>query len=252
MQVEILSRVRHPNLITLFGACPESRSLIYEYIDNGSLEDHLSNPAKTCSLPWQTRIRIAIDICSALMFLHANSGCNVHGNLKPSNILLDAHFVTKISEFGIFNLVSQDKNSSTLHTTNPEDLEYIDPESLETGELTTDSDVYSFGMVLLRLLTARPATGAVRDVNCALQKGKLDSILDISAGDWPLKQAKKLASLALKCCEDDCRDRPDLISEIWPVLEPMRELCSTSSSMDSGSQRKIPSHFVCPIFQVIN
>lgn len=248
-EVEVLSRVRHPNLITLFGACPESRSLIYEYIDNGSLEDYLSDPAKTCSLPWQTRIRIALEICSALVFLHANSSCNVHGNLKPSNILLDANFVTKISDFGISNLMPQNENHLGLHTNNPENLCYMDPESLEYGELTTESDVYSFGVVLLRLLTARPATGVVRDVRCALERGNLESILDMSAGDWPLGQAKKLVRLALKCCEKDSMDRSDLESEVLAVLEPMRELCTTTSSVDSGSQRKIPSPFVCPIFQ---
>lgn len=245
--------MRHPNLVTLFGACPESRSLIYEYIDNGSLEDYLSNPAKACSLLWQTRIGIAIDTCSALMFLHANTNCNVHGNLKPSNILLDAHFVTKISEFGISNLVSRNENRLILHTSNPKDIEYMDPESLETGDFTTESDVYSFGMVLLRLLTAREAAGAVRDVKCALERGKLDSVLDMSAGEWPLGLAKKLVILALKCCEKDSMDRPDLVSQVWAVLEPMREVCSASasSSVNSGSQRKIPSHFVCPIVQVI-
>ncbi|KAG6413969.1 hypothetical protein SASPL_126685 [Salvia splendens] len=249
IEVEILSRVRHPNLVTLFGACPESRSLIYEYIDNDSLEVYLSNPAKACSLPWQTRIRIAIETCAALMFLHANSSCNVHGNLKPSNILLDVHFVTKISEFGISNLVSQNENRLNLYTSDPKDLEYIDPESLETGELTPESDVFSFGMVLIRLLTARAARGALRDVKCALERGKLDSILDMSAGEWPLGIAKKLANLALKCCENDSMDRPDLVSQVWAILEPMRELCSASSSVDSGSKRKIPSHFVCPIIQ---
>ncbi|KAI3458134.1 hypothetical protein Pfo_014797 [Paulownia fortunei] len=260
-ETEVLCRVRHPNLVTLIGACPESRSLIYEYIENGSLEDYLSSLAKTCSLSWQTRIRIAIDTCSALLFLHANNSCSVHGNLKPSNILLDANFVTKISDFGIRNLISENENPSSLHTfcskNDPEKLAYMDPEFFEDGELTTESDVYSFGVVLLRLLTARPAMGVVRDVKCALERGKLDSVLDMSAGDWPLGQAKQLANLALRCCQKDRMDRPDLVSEVWAVLEPMRELCnlsqltSISSCMDSRSQHKIPSHFLCPIFQEV-
>lgn len=250
--MEVLSRVRHPNLATAIGACTESRSLIYEYIDNGSLEDYLSTPAKTFSLLWQTRIRISIDMCNALMFLHANNTCNVHGNLKPSNILLDSNFVTKITDFGIFNLVSHNENPLTFHTNDPEKLAYVGPEFLENGELTSESDVYSFGVVLLRLLTARPASAVVRDVKCALERGNLDSVLDMSAGEWPLEHAEQLSYLALRCCEKDPMDRPDLVSEVWAVIEPMRELCSISSSMDSKSQRRIPSHFVCPIYQVIH
>ncbi|KAK4431478.1 U-box domain-containing protein 32 [Sesamum alatum] len=260
-EVEFLSRVRHPNLVTLIGACPESRSLVYEYIENGSLEDYLSGRAKSGSLSWQSRIKIAIDICSAILFLHANNTCYVHGNLKPSDILLDANFVTKISDFGINNLISENENPSGFHTlgskNDPEKLAYMDPESFENGKLTTESDVYSFGVVLLRLLTARPATSVIRDVNCAMERGNLDAVLDTSAGDWPLRQAKQLANLALRCCEKDPMDRPDLASEIWTVLEPMRELCtssqltSASSCMDSRSQHKIPSHFVCPIYQEV-
>ncbi|KAL9163310.1 hypothetical protein ABFS82_06G032500 [Erythranthe guttata] len=254
-EMEVLCRVRHPNLVTLIGACPESRSLVYEYIGNGSLEDYLSSPSKTCSLSWQTRIRIAIDICSALLFLHANYTCSVHGNLKPSNVLLDANFVTKISDFGIFNLISDNENpfrSNTLCNKNdPETLAYMDPESFEYGEITAESDVYSFGVLMLRLLTAKPATDLVREVKCALERGNLETILDKSAGDWPLGPAKQFADVALMCCRKNSLDRPDLESEVWTVLEPMAELCSSSSSVDSTTQHNVPSYFLCPIFQEI-
>ncbi|GFP82236.1 U-box domain-containing protein 33 [Phtheirospermum japonicum] len=248
-EIEILCRVRHPNLVTLIGACPESRSLVYEYIENGSLEDYLSNPIQN-HLSWQTRIRIAIDTCSALIFLHADN--NVHGNLKTSNILLDANLVTKISGFGISNLISRNENPND----DPEKLAYVGPEYFEDGKLTTECDVYSFGVVMLRLLTARPATSVVRDVKCAVESGNLESVLDVLAGDWPLGQAE-LANLGLRCCERDPSDRPDLVSDVWAVLEPMREFCKSSelssiaSCVDSTSQLKIPSHFLCPIFQEV-
>ncbi|PIM98596.1 Serine/threonine protein kinase [Handroanthus impetiginosus] len=249
-ELEVLSRVRHPNLVALIGACPESRSLIYEYVENGSLQDYLSRQSKTCSLPWKTRIRIAIEICSALLFLHANDNCSMHGNLKPSNILLDANLVTKISDFGIYNLISQNENPFSLHSkTDPESSAYIDPESFEDGELTTESDVYSFGVVLLQLLTARPSMGVIRDVKCALERGNLETVLDMSAGDWPIEQATQLATLGLMCCQNDRLDRPDLDSEVYAVLEPMREQCNLSQS--SRTQHKAPSHFVCPIFQEV-
>ncbi|CAA0834355.1 U-box domain-containing protein 33 [Striga hermonthica] len=261
-ETELLGRVRHPNLVTLVGACPESRSLVYEYIENGSLEDYLSTLPKN-SLSWQTRIRIAAETCSALLFLHASHSCHLHGNLKPSKILLDKNFVTKISGFGIYNLISHDENlSSQQHTflseNDPEKLAYVDPKYFEDGMLTTESDVYSFGVIILRLLTARRAMAVVRDVKWALESGNLETVLDVSAGDWPVELAVELAGLGLRCCQVDRLDRPDLESEVWAVLEPMRELCcssqlsSTTSCMGSSSQHnKIPSHFLCPIFQEV-
>ncbi|GER51016.1 kinase family protein, partial [Striga asiatica] len=257
-ETEILSRVRHPNLVTLVGACPESRSLVYEYIDNGSLEDYLSTLPKS-SLSWQTRIKIAAETCCALLFLHASHNCDMHGNLKPSKILLDKNFVTKISGFGIYNLISHDENLSSqqhtfLSTNDPEKLAYVDPKYFEDGMLTTESDVYSFGIVILRLLIARRAMAVVRDVKWALESGNLESVLDVSAGDWPVELAMELAGLGLRCCQVDRLDRPNLESEVWAVLEPMRELCCLSqlTCMDSRSQHnKIPSHFLCPIFQIL-
>ncbi|KAL6541568.1 hypothetical protein OROGR_011054 [Orobanche gracilis] len=260
-EAEILCRVRHPNLVTLIGACVDSRSLVYEYIENGSLEYYLSTLTKP-SLSWQTRIRIAMETCSTLIFLHGIDGnhiCNMHGNLKSSNILLDANFVTKIICFGISNLILLNQNPFSS-TNDPEKLAYLDPEYFENGELTTESDVYSFGVVLLRLLTGRPAINVARDVQCALESGNLDTLLDISAGDWPVGKAKELASLGLRCCEKGRLDRPDLVSEVLGVLEPMREFCnssrlsyiaSSSCMLSSGSHLKVPSYFLCPIFQEV-
>lgn len=255
-QVEALSRVRHPNVVTLMGTCPESRSLIYEYLQNGSLEDCLSCKGNTPALSWQTRTQIAIEICSALIFLHCSRPSIVHGNLKPTKVLLGAHYVSKLSDLGIFGLVKQDKNSINTTTpyniTNPKVISvYTDPEFVESGELTPQSDVYSFGIILLRLITGRPTFGVVKDVKCALEKGTLNLVLDISAGDWPLEQAKQLAYLALKCCEKNRFDRPDLVSEVWSVLEPMKSPHVASASyMNTQEQCRVPSHFVCPIFQV--
>ncbi|XAR53649.1 Non-specific serine/threonine protein kinase [Bertholletia excelsa] len=212
-----LSRVRHPNLVTLIGTCTESRSLIYEYVENGSLEDRLACRAKTPSLTWQTRTRIASEICSALVFLHSSQPSIIHGNLKPSKILLDSNFVSKIGDVGLYRLVSQD----FCNKSNPEVSTYLDPEFLETGELTPKSDVYSFGIVLLRLLTGRPAVGVVKDVKCALEGDYFSTVLDPAAGEWPLEEAKILARVALRCCDTKQVNRPDLVSEVWCMIELM-------------------------------
>ncbi|PRQ60125.1 putative protein kinase RLK-Pelle-RLCK-IXb family [Rosa chinensis] len=250
-EVEILSRARHPNLVTLIGMCPESRSLVYEYLKNGSLEDRLAGKDKAPPLPWQIRTCIATEICSALIFLHSNIPCIVHGNLKASNILLDANFVSKLGDLGIVSLISQneDPTNFTKICNDPNGtFVYMDPEYVETGKLTRESDVYSFGILLLRLLTARPLLGIVKDVKCALENDSISGLLDVSAGDWPLEQARELALLAMRCCEENRLNRMDLSV----VHEVMRTSCAASESCSiSKKLLRTPSHFVCPILQEV-
>ncbi|XP_010550551.1 PREDICTED: U-box domain-containing protein 32 isoform X2 [Tarenaya hassleriana] len=246
-QVEILSRVRHPNLVTLMGACTESQSLIYQYIENGSLEDRLSTRHNIPPLSWETRIRIASEICSALLFLHSNMPCIIHGNLKPSKILLDSYLVTKTTDYGISQLIPEVKINKPVH---------VDPNFFVSGRLTPELDVYSFGIILLQLLTRRPVSGILRDVKCALENDNFGAVLDSSAGDWPVARARKLANVAMRCCKKNPLNRPDL-SVVLRVIERMRvpENLSSSSSTPSYSDHKVPrrapSHFLCPIFQEV-
>lgn len=253
-QVEVLSRVRHPNLVTLIGTCPESRSLVYEYLKNGSLADHFACKDNTSPLSWQIRIQIVADICSALIFLHSNKPCIIHGNLKPSKVLLDANFVSKLGDLGIFHLIPQKEHPAytTKLCNNLKGISmYMDPEYLETGKLTPASDIYSFGILMLQILTGRPLLSVVKDVKCALENENFNAVLDFSAGDWPLEQAKQLAQLGLRCCEKHPLYRPDLVLEIWPLLEPMKASCVASAScLVSKKLHRIPSHFMCPIYQV--
>lgn len=257
-QVNVLSKLRHPNLVTLIGACPEAWILVYEYLPNGNLEDRLSCKGNTPPLSWQTRIRVAAELCSVLIFLHSCKPQSIiHGDLKPANILLDANHVSKLSDFGICRVISQDELSSNnttqcFRTEHPRGtLTYIDPEFLSTGELTRKSDVYSFGIILLQLLTGRTALGITKDVQSALDRGNLRDLLDPTAGDWPFVQAKQLAHLAVSCCAMNRSSRPDLGSEVWRMLERMKVSCGASSfRLGSDDHCQIPSYFICPIFQV--
>ncbi|CAH8267949.1 unnamed protein product [Arabidopsis lyrata] len=244
-RVEILSRVRHPNLVTLMGACPESRSLIYQYIPNGSLEDCFSSENNVPALSWESRIRIASEICSALLFLHTNIPCIIHGNLKPSKILLDSNLVTKVNDYGISQLIPIDGfDKSDPH---------VDPHYFVSREMTLESDIYAFGIILLLLLTRRPVSGILRDVKCALENDNISAVLDNSAGAWPIARGKKLANVAIRCCKKNPMNRPDL-AVVLRFIDRMKapEVPSSETSYsDQKVPRRPPSHYLCPIFQEV-
>ncbi|XP_021767019.1 U-box domain-containing protein 33-like [Chenopodium quinoa] len=256
-EVDVLSKLRHPNLVTLIGACHESWALVYEYLSGGSLEDRLICKNNTPPLPWQTRIQIATDLCVVLIFLHSSRPTSIiHGDIKPSNILLDENFVCKLSDFGICCVISHRETSmeqtTRFCTSQPKGtFSYMDPEFLTTGELTPKCDIYSFGIILLRLLTGRPAMGITKEVEYALNNGNLNCLLDPSAGDWPFVQAEQLARMALRCCEMNGRNRPDLESDVWRVLEPMKASSRSLSMPWLASDDRAPHYFICPIFQEI-
>ena len=176
-------------------------------------------------------------MCSVLIFLHScKPNRIIHGDLKPSNILLDAYFVNKLAGFGISHVFSHDESSNDSKLCRTTQIcgtyLYVDPEFLRTSEITSKSDVYSFGIVLLRLLTGRP----IRDIAVLADKrhGNLKIPLDPLAGDWPV-QAEQSAHLALRCCEKNPNSRPDLVS-VWRVLEPLGDSCEGSSSFRLGSE----------------
>ncbi|KAG6474876.1 hypothetical protein ZIOFF_064092 [Zingiber officinale] len=257
-EVSILSRVRHPNLVTLIGACSETLALVYEFLPNGSLEDRLACKDNFEPLSWQVRTRIIAEICCALIFLHSSNPYPiVHGDLKPDNILLDANYVSKIGDFGISRLLDQSSSCSTLsyNTTNPRGtFAYMDPEYVTTGELTPQSDVYSFGIIILRLLTGKPPVAIVKLVEKYVNNEKLHAIIDKSAGNWPFAQANQLARLGLRCCALSRKSRPDLAGQVWQTVElsmKSASLSATTLSVRSVSKNdRTPPYFICPISKV--
>ncbi|KAI3455593.1 hypothetical protein Pfo_012256 [Paulownia fortunei] len=229
-EVEVLSRMRHPHMVILLGACPEYGCLVYEYMENGSLEDRLYRKDGTCTLSWSTRFRIAAEIATALNFLHrTRPEPLVHRDLKPANILLDKNYVSKISDVGLSRLVPPDIADSVTQyrmTAAAGTFCYIDPEYQQTGMLGTKSDIYSLGVMLLQIITAKTAMGLTHHVETAIETGQFAEILDQTVKDWPVEEALSLAKLALKCCELRRKDRPDLDSVILPELERLRDLGS--------------------------
>ncbi|KAK9699722.1 hypothetical protein RND81_08G191900 [Saponaria officinalis] len=226
-EVEVLSCMRHPHMVLLLGACPEYGCLVYEYLNNGSLEDRLLRRGGTPPIPWRIRFKIAAEIATALSFLHqAKPEPLVHRDLKPANILLDQNYVSKISDVGLARLVPPSVADSVTQyhmTSAAGTFCYIDPEYQQTGMLTTKSDVYSFGILLLQIITAKPPMGLSHQVQRSIELGTFSEILDPTVYDWPLAETLTFAKLALKCSELRKRDRPDLSTVVLPQLNRLKD-----------------------------
>nr|GMC51284.1 U-box domain-containing protein 35-like isoform X1 [Ipomoea batatas] len=238
-EVEVLSLMRHPNMVLLLGACPEYGCLVYEYMDNGSLEDRLFRKGNTPPIPWEIRFKISAEIATALLFLHQSKPEPlVHRDLKPANILVDRNFVSKISDVGLARLVppSVADDVTQYHMTSAAGTFcYIDPEYQQTGKLGTKSDIYSLGVMLLQIITARPPMGLTHHVERAIEKGTFGDLLDPTVSDWPVEETLKFAKLSLQCAELRKKDRPDLGAVILPELNRLKELGIQSLSSKNGT-----------------
>ncbi|KAK9144569.1 hypothetical protein Sjap_004472 [Stephania japonica] len=248
-ELEIMSKIRHPHMLLLVGACSDHSCIVYEYMENGSLEDRLLQKNNTVPIPWFIRYRIAWEVATALSFLHNSKPRSiVHRDLKPANILLDHNFVSKIGDVGLSTLLpSVDSSDPVLcHDSRlAGTLSYIDPEYQRSGLLSPKSDVYAFGMVILQLLTAKPALALAHTVETALNNGGFLEILDQSAGNWPIKETLELAILGLRCIELKQCERPDLSTEVLPVLQSLKRMADAVPNVQLGA----PSHFICPILK---
>ncbi|KAJ9692877.1 hypothetical protein PVL29_011803 [Vitis rotundifolia] len=165
-EVDWLSKIQHQNIVSLLGCCihGETRFLVYEMMQNGSLEAQLHGPSHGSTLTWHLRMKIAVDVARGLEYLHEH--CNppvIHRDLKSSNILLDSDFNAKLSDFGLaITSGTQNKNNLKLSGT----VGYVAPEYLLDGKLTDKSDVYAFGVVLLELLMGRKPVEKMASAEC--------------------------------------------------------------------------------------
>ncbi|XP_050101793.1 U-box domain-containing protein 52-like isoform X2 [Malus sylvestris] len=227
-EVEVLSCIRHPHMVILVGACPEYGCLVYEYMENGSLEDRLFCKNNTPPISWAIRFKISAEIATALLFLHQTKPEPlVHRDLKPGNILVNQNYVSKIADVGLARLVPPSIADSVTQYRMTEAAGtfcYIDPEYQQTGMLGVKSDIYSLGVMLLQIITARPAMGLSHQVEKAIEKGTFAEMLDPAVTNWPVEEALSFAKLALKCCELRKKDRPDLSTVILPELNRLRDL----------------------------
>ncbi|XP_022720921.1 putative receptor-like protein kinase At1g72540 [Durio zibethinus] len=233
-EVIFLGQLKHPHLVNLVGYCyeEEHRLLVYEYMARGNLEDQLFKRYGP-PLPWLTRLKIAVGTSKGLAFLHEEEKPVIYRDFKTSNILLDLAYNAKVSDFGL--ATDGPEGEETHVTTCVMGTEgYAAPEYITTGHLTTMSDVFSFGVVLLELLTGRRSVDKSRPgreknlVQWArpLLKDpyKLDGIMDPRLeGQYSTEGARKAAALAYQCLSSHPKSRPTM-SNVVKALEPLFDL----------------------------
>ncbi|KAJ9554047.1 hypothetical protein OSB04_018092 [Centaurea solstitialis] len=230
-EVVILSQINHRNMVKLIGCCLETEVplLVYEFVSNGTLSDHIHNESRTLALTMDIRLRIATDTAGALSYLHSAASVPiVHRDIKPTNILLDDNYVAKVSDFGASKLIPLDQTE--LATLVQGTLGYLDPEYLQTNQLTDKSDVYSFGVVLVELLTGKYALSFDRPENernlaiyflSYLKEGTLKQVLDdrllLNEGIIP-NEIVNVSRLAQRCLCVKGDERPTM-KEVAMELE---------------------------------
>ncbi|KAG6510974.1 LEAF RUST 10 DISEASE-RESISTANCE LOCUS RECEPTOR-LIKE PROTEIN KINASE-like 1.2 [Zingiber officinale] len=233
-EIEILSRLRHQNLVSLYGcSSPHSQGLllVYEFVPNGTVADHLhGHRANEGILTWPMRLNIAIEAADALAYLHAVNPPIIHRDVKTCNILLDSNFHVKVADFGLSRLFPKDvTHVSTAPQGTPG---YMDPEYHQYYQLTNKSDVYSFGVVLVELISSKPAVDMGRnrsEINLSsmavtkIQNGDLEQLVDArlyQSDQATRKMMTMAAEVAFRCLQTDGDMRPS----IKEVLDSLRTI----------------------------
>ncbi|CAN6247795.1 unnamed protein product [Urochloa humidicola] len=230
-EVAILSQINHRNIVKLIGCCLETEVplLVYEFISNGTLYNHLHVNNGT-SLSWDHRLRIAVQIARALAYLHSYISVPIlHRDIKSPNILLDDNLTAKLSDFGASRFIPVERTG--IDTVVQGTLGYLDPMYYSTGHFSNKSDVYSFGVLLIELLTRKKPDsyrspegfGLVKRFCNLLSEGNIIHILDSQVVDEGGSEVDDVAKLATQCLELRCSDRPTM-RQVEMKLEGVQSL----------------------------
>ncbi|XP_023736051.1 uncharacterized protein LOC111883957 [Lactuca sativa] len=249
-EVDLLPMLRHPNIVSLIGSCTDRKEmiLVYEYMSNGSLGEHLHK--HRTPLSWSQRLNICIDAARALHYLHNGSSGKevIYNNVKSADILLDNQWAAKLTDFGLSKIIPTDNWSNHVSTQVAGTFGYIDPEFYTTGRLSKKSDVYSFGVVLLEVLCRRHAIdwnldeeqrGLVRWAQHCIRTGKVEQIIDPDLkGQISLKCLNDYARI-VKCCLREHQEPRITMAE---VLFGLESIMAIHERTDSGFQKHFFSY----------
>jgi len=231
-EVDVVSQINHRNVVKLLGCCLETEVplLVYEFVSNGTLSEFIHTQGKTNDPTWKTRLKIAAEVAEALSYLHSYASIPIiHRDVKSDNILLDGTNIAKVSDFGASRLVPLDQTE--VATMVQGTIGYLDPEYMQTSQLTEKSDVYSFGVVLVELLTGEKpfCFGRTEErrsltmhfLSCLKKDNVFEIIKDGMWNEENKQEIKEVAVLAAKCLRLKGEERPSM-KEVAIELEGMR------------------------------
>ncbi|KAI9081298.1 hypothetical protein K1719_036719 [Acacia pycnantha] len=249
-EAQLLTVIHHRNLVALVGFCDENdvKALIYEYMDHGDLGGLLSDKSQNV-LKWSDRLQAAVDAAKGLEYLH--NGCMtpiIHRDLKPSNILLNKFMVAKIADFGLSRAFTNERDSH-LSTQPAGTPGYIDPEFQRSGKLDKRSDIYSFGMILLQLITGHPPIRRQLEnvyfiidwIRPKIECGDIQGIVDQRLnGEFQVSSVWKAVETAMSCIEPQPIQRPD----ISYVMNELKEclVMEIDHANSNGLQSQLINH----------
>nr|GEY37596.1 putative serine/threonine/dual specificity protein kinase, catalytic domain-containing protein [Tanacetum cinerariifolium] len=261
-EINVLSKIRHGNLVSLIGYCNEGTEmvLIYEFLPNGTLKDHLHKD--DTELSWLQRLKICIGAARGLDYLHTGIATRhgvIHRDVKTSNILLDANFEAKVSDFGLAKVGQTNQTITHVSTTVKGTFGYMDPSYFLSGKLTRKSDVYAFGVVLFEVLSGRQAVDPTIDeyqwslavwAQDQINEGNLNQIVDPKLkGQISKKSLKEFASIAVDCLHSHPKKRPtmaEVVVKIDSILSQERK-CTDSFVNEGTFINKLKSLFISKV-----
>ncbi|TKY48218.1 LysM domain receptor kinase 3 [Spatholobus suberectus] len=257
-EMKVLCKVHHANLVELIGyaASHDELFLIYEYAQKGSLSSHLNDAQNKGHSPlsWITRVQIALDAARGLEYIHEHTKTRyVHQDIKTSNILLDASFRAKLSDFGLAKLVGKTSEGETSTARVVNAYGYLAPEYLSNGLATTKSDVYAFGVVLFEIISGKetiiqtqgPEKRSLVSIMLAVLRNSPDSISLSSSRDlvdpimmdlYPHDCVFKMAMLAKQCVDEDPLLRPDMKQVVISLSQILLSSVEWEATLAGNSQ----------------
>ncbi|KAL3838416.1 hypothetical protein ACJIZ3_023007 [Penstemon smallii] len=249
-EINYLGQLYHPNLVKLIGYCleDEHRLLVYEFMPRGSLENHLFRRTSHFQpISWNLRMKVALGAAKGLAYLHSPEAKVIYRDFKSSNILLDANYNAKLSDFGLAKDGPMD-GKSHVSTRIMGTYGYAAPEYMATGHLTARSDVYSFGVVLLEMLTGRRVLDKNRPhgeqnlIEWArpylASKRRVLRVMDARIeGQYTPSNALRAATLAIKCIAVEPRYRPNM-NEVVRALEQIQDTGSIKTEETAQKHRR--------------
>ncbi|CAI0390378.1 unnamed protein product [Linum tenue] len=256
-ELKVLCKVHHINVVELLGYASgdDHVFLVYEYVRNGSLSDHLHDPLLRGYQPlsWSARTQIAVDAAKGIEYIHDHTKTRyVHRDIKSTNILLDDCLRAKVADFGLAKLVERSNDDELIATRLVGTPGYLPPESVKELQVTSKTDVFAFGVLLGELITGKRALvrdnkepGRLKSLITTLAEVfeaeepqmALEEIIDLNLrSGYPLEEIYKMAEIAQWCLSEEAMNRPEMRDIVGPLAQIVTASVEWEASMGGDSQ----------------